>query len=52
LRGDGISTTGWESNPDSFFFWLVGFGHGHIDGWKNKIAKNWLRCHWEITITR
>ena len=39
LRGDGISTTGWESNPDSFFFWLVGFGHGHIDGWKNKICQ-------------
>ena len=39
LRGDGISTTGWESNPDSFFFWLVGFGHGHIDGWKIRLPK-------------
>ena len=48
FRGDGVVTTRWKSNPDSFLFGFVGFGHGHIDGWDIKIARNGLRCHWGI----
>ena len=39
LRDTGVSTLGWESNPDSFFFWFVNFGHGHIDGWKTSLSE-------------
>ena len=38
----------WESNAGSFLFGFVAFGHGHVDEWEIKLAKNWLRCHWGI----
>jgi len=50
LRGDGLSTTGRESNPDSFFFWFVGFGHGHVNGWKSKSVRNLGICHRQLTL--
>jgi hypothetical protein len=40
-----ISAARRESNPDSFFFWFVRFGHGHFDRWDNKSVRNCAICH-------
>src|SRR5262249_12232223 len=48
FRGGGVATTRWESNSGSFLFGFVAFGHGDVDEWEIKLAKNWLRCHWRI----